>query len=164
MVSKFVLAQKLNRMKNQNFSTTLLVEATPQQVFEAINNVRGWWSENIDGQTDQLQSIFSYHFQDVHRCKMQITTLIPAQKIVWHVLDNHFNFTKAKKEWIGSDIIFTISEKEGGALLEFTHRGLLPTDECYQICHESWTNYIQNSLKNLILRGTGDPTPAETLE
>src|SRR5690606_18796119 len=108
MVSKFVLAQKLNRMKNQNFSTTLLVEATPQQVFEAINNVRGWWSENIDGQTDQLQSIFSYHFQDVHRCKMQITTLIPAQKIVWHVLDNHFNFTKAKKEWIGSDIIFTI--------------------------------------------------------
>ncbi|MGH2622600.1 MAG: SRPBCC family protein [Sphingobacterium sp.] len=151
-------------MKNQNFSTTLLVKATPKQVFEAINNVRGWWSENIHGQTDQLQSEFSYHFQDVHRCKMKITTLIPAQKIVWHVLDNHFNFTKAKQEWIGSDIIFNISEKEGNTLLEFTHRGLSPADECYQICHESWTNYIQHSLKNLILTGTGDPTPAEALE
>ena len=151
-------------MNNQDFSTTLVVEATPQQVFEAINNVRGWWSENITGNTDQLQSEFSYHFQNVHRCKMKITALIPAKKVQWNVLDNYFNFTKNKGEWIGSDIIFDINEKEGKTRLEFTHRGLLPADECYQICHESWTNYIQNSLKNLILTGTGDPTPAETLE
>ena len=29
-------------MKNQDFTATFLAEATSQQVFDAVNNVRGW--------------------------------------------------------------------------------------------------------------------------
>lgn len=148
-------------MKSQDFKTSLLLEATPEQVFDAINNVRGWWSENIQGSTNQLNAEFKYHYQDVHRTKMKITELIPKKKVVWHVHENHFNFTKEKGEWIGNDIIFEIKENQGKTELLFTHRGLVPSYECFQICHDSWTHYIQDSLKSLILTGKGLPTPAE---
>lgn len=55
-----------------SFTTTFLVNQSPEEVFRAINNVRGWWSEEMEGSTDQLNSVFNYHFQDVHFVKMKI--------------------------------------------------------------------------------------------
>lgn len=148
-------------MKNQDFTTTVIAEATAQEVFNAVNNVRGWWSENIDGDTDRLNSEFLYYYQDVHHCRIKITEMVPNKKVVWHVLDNYFKFTKDKEEWKGTDIIFEITEKQGKAQLTFTHRGLTPSYECYTVCHDAWTHYIQGSLKDLITTGKGKPTPKD---
>lgn len=147
-------------MKNQDFSTALLVDATPQEVFDAVNNVRGWWSENIEGETDRQYAEFCYHYEDVHRCKIKITELLPGKKVVWKVLDNYFKFTEEPGEWIGTNVIFDISEEDGKTRLVFTHLGLVPAYECFQICRDAWTHYIQESLKGLILTGVGSPTPA----
>lgn len=148
-------------MESQDFVTLLVVDTTPQQVFDAVNNVRGWWSENIEGETDKPGSVFSYHYQDVHRCKLKITEMEPGKKVVWHVLDNDFKFTSDKSEWKGTDMIFEITEKQGKTQLKFTHRGLVPGYECYKVCHDAWTHYIQDSLKSLILTGKGKATPKE---
>ncbi|GAA4299720.1 SRPBCC domain-containing protein [Compostibacter hankyongensis] len=148
-------------MKNEDFTTTLLVEATPQQVFDAVNNVRGWWSENIEGDTARLNGEFVYHYQDVHRCKAKITESIPGKKVVWHVLDNYFKFTRDKSEWKDTDVVFEIAGKGGKTQLTFTHRGLVPAYECYNICHDAWTHYVQDSLKSLILTGKGKATPKD---
>lgn len=148
-------------MKNQDFTTRFSVDQTPKEVFNAINNVRGWWSENIEGDTDKLNSEFKYHYQDVHRAQMKITELIPGQKIVWHVQQNHFKFTKDEKEWTGTDIVFDIHEKQGKTIVDFTHKGLVPAYECFDLCKDAWTHYIQGSLKELITSGKGSPTPEE---
>jgi len=144
-------------MTTKDFTTTILVDNTPEEVFDAINNVRGWWSEEIEGSTDKLNSEFDYHYEDVHRCKIKIVELVPNKKVVWSVLDNYFKFTKDKSEWKGTKIIFDIVEKENKTEMRFTHQGLVPAYECYEICRDAWTGYIQKSLRNLITAGKGQP-------
>jgi len=147
-------------MENQDFTTTILVDQTPEEAFNAINNVRGWWTENIEGNTDKLNSEFVYSYKDIHQSKMKIIELISAQKVVWLVTDNYFKFTNDKTEWIGTKVIFEISKKDGKTEIRLTHQGLVPQYECYEICRGAWTNYIHNSLHSLITTGKGQPNSA----
>ena len=144
-------------MTISNFTTTLLVNKTPKETFNAINNVRGWWSEEIEGGTNKLNDEFMYHYEDVHRCKMKIIEFIPNKKVVWLVLDNYFKFTKDKSEWTGTTIIFEITKKDRQTEIRFTHQGLVPEYECFDICRDAWSNYIHHSLRNLITTGKGQP-------
>jgi hypothetical protein len=144
-------------MANSDFTTTVLVDQAPNDVFNAINNVRGWWSEEIEGNTTALNDEFDYHYQDVHRCKMKIVEFIQNKKVVWLVLDNYFSFTKDKEEWKGNKIIFELSERNNRTQLQFTQEGLIPGYECYDICENAWNTYIQKSLCSLITTGKGQP-------
>jgi hypothetical protein len=150
-----------HKTKNQNYTTTILVDSAPQAVYKAINNVRGWWSENIQGKTDKLNAEWIYQYKDVHLCKIKIIELVPNRKVVWHVLENYFNFTTDKNEWKGNKIIFEISKKGNQTQLLFTHDGLVPAYECYSVCNDAWTSYINGSLKNLITKEKGNPNTKE---
>lgn len=144
-------------MAASDFTTTLTVEQSPKEAFNAINNVRGWWSEEIEGDTDKLDAVFDYHFEEVHRSKMKIIEFIPDKKVVWLVLENYFQFTQDKHEWTGNKISFEIDEKDGKTQIRFTQQGLTPEYECFEICQNAWTQYIQHSLANLISKGKGQP-------
>ena len=144
-------------MSTPDFTTAFIVDQTPKQVFDAMTNVRGWWSEEIEGDTNKLNAEFKYHYEDVHNCKMKIVEFIPNKKVVWHVLDNYFKFTKDKSEWKDTKMSFEISEKDNKTQLRVTHHGLVPEYECFEVCRDAWTNYIQNSLKALITTGKGLP-------
>ena len=148
-------------MENKNFTTKFVVGKSSKEVFHAITNVREWWSENIEGSTEKLNAEFIYQYKDVHICKMKIIEFVPDKKIVWQVLENQFNFTKDKNEWKGNKIVFEISEKDGKSQLEFTQIGLVPEYECYTVCQDAWSSYIQGSLKNLITTSKGNPNTKE---
>ncbi len=144
-------------MSDQSFTTTFSVDQTPHEAFEAINNVRGWWSAEVEGDTDKLGGEFDYHYEDLHRCKIRVTELVPDQKVSWLVVDNFFSFTEDKTEWKDTTISFEISEKDGKTQVHFTHHGLVPEYECYNACSEGWGNYINGSLRNMIVAGAGKP-------
>ncbi|MFN8284641.1 MAG: SRPBCC domain-containing protein [Chitinophagales bacterium] len=144
-------------MSTANFTTTIVVNQTPKEVFDALNHVRGWWSESIKGNTEELNGEFHYHYEDVHRCTMKIIESVPEQKVVWLVLENYFKFTKDTNEWTGDKIVFDITEKDSKTELRMTQQGLTSAYECFDICKDAWTNYIQKSLKNLIETGKGYP-------
>jgi hypothetical protein len=151
-------------MKTKDFTTTILVDNTPAEAFKAITNPRGWWSEEIEGGTEKLNDEFTYHYKDVHNCRMKLIEVIPNEKVVWLVLDNYFSFTKDKTEWKGTKIIFEISEKDGKTQVRFTHQGLVPAYECYDICSNAWSEYATQSLRNLITKGKGNPNKKERIE
>ena len=144
-------------MNEQDFVTTILVDKTPAEVFNAINNPRGWWSEEITGNAEKVNEVFCYHFEDIHRCKVRVNELTRDQKVVWYILENDFNFTKDKSEWVGTKVTFEICPQGEKTAVVFRHIGLVPDCECYEACHQGWTHYIGTSLKNYIHTGTGNP-------
>ena len=150
-------------LDNQNFTTTFLTSQTPRETFAAINNVRGWWSEEIAGKTDELDAEFIYHFKDLHRCTIKIIEFIPNKKVVWHVMDNYFSFTQDKTEWKDTQICFEIAEKGDKTEVHFTHVGLVPHYECYSACSDGWNTYINGSLQDLITTGKGHPNVGEAI-
>jgi hypothetical protein len=148
-------------MKPKDYTVTYTVDQTPEEVFDAINNVRGWWSEAVQGTTDKLGAEFVYQYQDLHRTTQKITELVPGKKVVWHVIDSYIKFVKDKAEWKGTDVVFEIAKKGGKTELRFTHVGLVPTIECYGNCTGAWGFYIHESLRDLITTGKGQPATKE---
>ena len=148
-------------MSTTDFNTMFSVDQTPNTVFNAIGNVRGWWSENIEGDTEKLGDEFTYQAGNLHKCTMKLIEVIPDKKVAWLVLDNYFSFTEDKTEWIGTKIEFEITQENGKTELRFTHRGLVPAYECYDICFEAWSGYVNGSLKSLITTGKGRPNPRD---
>ena len=144
-------------MQDKHYTTTITVNASPEAVFAAINNVRGWWSEDVEGSTTMLGDVWFYHARDLHRCTLKVIEWLPNQRVAWRVLDNHFSFIADKTEWVGTTIAFDIEPVGQGARLTFTHHGLLPDHECYDVCHDAWGTYIRGSLKALITSGKGYP-------
>ena len=148
-------------MKTNNFTTTILVDRTPQEAFDAINDVRGWWSGEIEGSTDVLGAEWTYSYKTLHRTTQKLTELVPGKKVVWHVTGSHIDFVRDKSEWDGTDIVFEIARKGHQTEIRFTHVGLVPTIECYDGCSGAWGFYVNESLRGFIATGKGQPNPDE---
>ena len=148
-------------MNAESYTISYTVNQSPQEVFDAINNVRGWWSGEIDGRTDKLGAEFTYRYQNLHRTTQKITELVPGKKVVWHIVDSHIDFVEDKAEWNGTDVVFEIVKQGAKTELRFTHVGLVPAIECYGKCAGAWGFYINESLRNLIATGKGDPNRKE---
>ncbi len=142
-------------MTATDFKTTILVDIPAPAVYEAINNVRGWWQGEIDGNTDTIDEAFIYRMPSVHYSKQRIVELIPNKKIKWLVIDSELTFTQTKTEWVGTTIVFDIEEINGKTQVRFTHVGLIPSLECYGGCSNGWEKLIQQSLFSLITTGKG---------
>ena len=144
-------------MATHDLSYTILVDQSPKEAFDAINNVRGWWSEEIEGNTDKVNETFIYQYEDVHYAQITLIEAVPNEKIVWFIKYNYFKFTKDKSEWTGTKVVFEISKKDNKTQIRFTHHGLVPEYECYDICSNAWAQYFKTSLASLIATGKGNP-------
>ncbi|MCU6479958.1 SRPBCC family protein [Arthrobacter sp. A2-55] len=135
---------------DKSMRISFVVDQTPQQAFSAINNVRGWWTGDIEGGTDKLGDEFTYRVPDIHYSKFRITEFSPSSRVAWLVLDSQLTFAENKEEWTGTTVTFDVAEQDGRTLVTFTHEGLVPDFECYDRCESAWGGYINGNLKTLI--------------
>lgn len=146
-------------MNKKDFTTVFSVTQTPEAVFNAINNVCGWWSGEINGATDEPGAEFTYYVAGAHFSKQKITEFIPGKKVVWHVVDATLSFVKDKNEWKDTNIVFEISREGDKTEVRFTHLGLVPAYECYGDCSTAWDILVNRNLRNLITTGKVQPSP-----
>ena len=147
--------------KDQHLSASFTVDQSPAEAYAAINNVRAWWSGEIDGPTDKLNGEFTYRYKNFHYSRQRVTELIPGKKVVWLVLDSSLSFIEDKTEWNGTQVTFEIAKKGNRTEVRFTHVGLGPENECFDGCSSAWSSYINGSLRSLITTGEGQPNPEE---
>jgi uncharacterized protein YndB with AHSA1/START domain len=147
--------------KDQDLTITFSVDQTPQEVFDAITNVRGWWSGNIEGPTDKLGGEFTYRYEELHYSKQKVTELVPGKRVVWLVLGAAMTFIEDQSEWTGTKVVFDIARKGDKTEVRFTHVGLVPSHECYGACSSAWSSYVRGSLRTLITTGKGQPNAKE---
>jgi uncharacterized protein YndB with AHSA1/START domain len=144
-----------------NLSMTFTVaDRSREEVFAAILDVSAWWGR-IDGSTDQLGSEWTYRVQDMHYTKMRTTELVPAERVAWLVDESFLGFVQDKEEWTGTSLVFELADVGGGTEVRFTHAGLNPGHECYDVCSNAWDQYIYGSLRDLLVSGAGRPNSLE---
>jgi uncharacterized protein YndB with AHSA1/START domain len=144
----------------KDYAIVFTVRQSPQEVFDAINNVRAWWSEELVGRTDQLGAIFTFQYRDLHRTTQRIAELVPGRRVVWQVVESDIGFVVDKAEWLATTVVFEITRKGAGTRLHFKHVGLLPGLECHEGCSGAWNFYVKKSLRALITTGRGQPNRA----
>jgi hypothetical protein len=142
-------------MDNKDFTTSILVNQSPTEVFHAINNVCSWWQGEITGATEKLSDEFTYQMGDVHFSKQKLVEVVPGKRVVWLITESRINFVANKEEWLNTKVVFDIAKEEDKTRLTFTHEGLVPTIECYGGCSGAWGSLIEKSLFSLIANGKG---------
>ena len=93
--------------------------------------------------------------------KFKILEFKPNSKIVWQCIDAkhiHTGFDGIEKEWIGTNVEWNLEEKSHNeTILNFTHNGLVPELNCYEICYPAWERFVTQSLKSFVETGKGMP-------
>jgi hypothetical protein len=140
-------------MTQDSYTTSFIVDQTPETAYAAIVNPRAWWSGEHEGLADRIGDVFTYRYKDLHYSKQEVTELVPGKRVAWQVLEGTLSFVEDKTEWAGTTITFDIERKGAVTEVTFTHVGLKPAVECYDTCSDAWRSLIQGSLKQLIATG-----------
>jgi len=143
-------------MKNKNYTTAnyavgIEVAKPPHDVFNhIINDVSKFWPEEFEGESNKLHDEFIFRSGDGHYSKNKVAEFVPNKKIVWLVTESirkTDNF-----EWTGTKMIFELTPKGDGTLLEFTYDGFIPENE-YDRLVEICDMVIKENLYKLLTNG-----------
>lgn len=144
-------------MKKQDYNASITVDATAKEVYNSINSVAKWWTDDLKGGSKKLGDEFTVQFADIHISTQKLIELIPDQKVVWLVTDSNLSFVKDKQEWKNTKISFELTEQDHKTEVRFTHFGLIPEIECFEGCSKGWDYYFKGSLYKLLTEGKGTP-------
>eukprot|EP01132_Coremiostelium_polycephalum_P000414 gene414-524_t len=142
-----------------NFDHTISLNVATNKIFNAITDgIPLWWTQMYEGSGNKQNDIFTIKFGEAVFKTMRVQELVENSKIVWYVENSKLGIPELKNqtEWIGTTIVWQITEKENGAELHITHIGLSPNVECYETCTAGWNQFL-NSLTLFLETGHGKP-------
>src|ERR1044072_5379973 len=120
-------------MENKNFTTSIEVTNSPQEIFQRITqDVAKWWGgKDFSGRSTHMNDEFIVDHSGAHYSKQKLIEIIPDKKVVWLVAESKLSWLKNQEEWTDTRMVFEISARPHSYLLHFTHEGLVPEKESY---------------------------------
>lgn len=149
--------------EKEDFSMTLKFAAPARKLYEQLataDGIRHWWThhcemeERVGG-----QAAFRFPKAGFHAV-VRIARLEPDRVVEWVCIDSRHpeksGFSNLR-DWVGTTLRFEIAAvDQGHSRLRFTHAGLAPL-ECFGVCSNSWSYYLNDSLRDYLEQGAGKP-------
>lgn len=143
-------------MKQQDYQCSITAPVSPEEAFDGINDVAGWWAKNTEGYSESLHDVFTVRFGETY-VTFEIIGFVPSQRVIWLVTGCNLHWIKNKTEWTGTSIVWEIWDTGDGVRIDMTHHGLVPNAECFEDCHAGWDDHIKNSLVKYLTEKVGMP-------
>jgi len=150
------LLEKRAAAEKYSFRKTVTVTASAEETMEKISQVNLWWIKGFLGNASGLHDTFKVLFGEPSYVDFMVSELVPGKKVVWKVVDCYLHWFQDKKEWNNTEVVFELASKNGKTNIDFTHLGLIPEVECYEVCEKGWSGHI-NTLATFINEGKGLP-------
>lgn len=141
---------------NYDYHCEFTAAVPAAKAFDGISQVSNWWATHIEGQTKGLGSIFTVRFGETF-VTFTITDYQPNTKIVWTVTDCFLHWQNDKTEWTGTKLVWELTDHGKLTEVAFTHVGLRPEVECFDMCVKGWDGHVSGSLYKLLTQGQGAP-------
>lgn len=143
-------------MENTHYNCTFSVPQSAAQVLQSVCDVKKWWTEHVEGETEKTGDTFTIRFGETW-VNFRVTKIEPGKGVEWLVTDCNLHWLEDKKEWNDTRMQFDLSENGDGTTMSVTHLGLTPQLACYDNCKKGWDFYAGESLPKLITENTGKP-------
>lgn len=145
-------------MKTNDYQKNIRFNKPADEVYKAITeHINDWWSNDIVGKALNKGDQYTISFGKTQKT-FEIVEAIPAKQVIWLCLKAHINMAALgkKDEWVGTRLIWTITEIDKQSTLNFVHEGLNRSFECYDVCESGW-DYFIDSLEAYLNIGVGTP-------
>lgn len=147
----------MKQMEEQkDYSSSFTVRISAREALEKIEHVANWWTESYEGDSQNVGDTFVVRFGETF-VKFKVAELIQDKKASWLVTDCNLSWTRDKKEWKDTKLVWELSPSKDGTKVTMTHVGLVPSIECYDECKLGWDFYIAKSLQEFLTTGKGLP-------
>lgn len=144
-------------MTTHDYHSSITADIAPQEAFDKIVRVSGWWAKDFEGKSEEPNDVFTVRFPNGDRYKVKVAEIIPNKKIVWEVIDSYQGWHNDHTEWIGTKIVWEVFPQKDGVEVKLTHSGLVPEFECFDKCSQGWDYLMQKSLSRFLTENTGLP-------
>ncbi|MEP5613362.1 MAG: SRPBCC domain-containing protein [Cyclobacteriaceae bacterium] len=134
-----------------DYSKQITYSTSAESLFTAITqNLDQWWGKtdtSVEKKGDEFKVSFGHAFW-----KFRVSEFTPNEKLTWECVDGQPEF---EHEWVGTKVHWNISGDVEKTQLSFTHEGLTPSFECYDVCAPTWDMFLTTSLRSFVEKGKG---------
>ena len=134
------------------------IKAPVSKVYAALSTVEGvagWWTKETTGVSKSGGHIevrfLSPSGKEIGSMNMEVMELDPSKKV-------HWRFKSGPAEWVGTDVIFNLSQDGDYTIVLFGHKNWREAVEFTSHCSMKWATFML-SLKDLVETGKGKPSP-----
>ena len=134
------------------------IKAAVSKVYAALSTVEGvagWWTKNTSG-SSKVGGMIGVRFhssdgKEIGSMNMDVVELEPNSKV-------HWRFKAGPEEWMGTDVLFNLSQEGVYTIVLFSHKNWREANEFTSHCSMKWATFLL-SLKELVETGKGKPSP-----
>jgi len=146
-----------------HYQRSIRVLATPAAAYAALTcGFSDWWTDTGDDAFRKVGDRVRFGFAPLESYWVfEARALEPESRVVLECVESNqilLDHPEAsRREWLGSQIIWTIERDGESTAIEFTHQGLTPALVCYPDCEAGWDLFFTQSLKAFLDGGEGTP-------